>query len=131
MFGPDEKILVAVSGGKDSLSLWDILNRLGYQADGLYLGLGIDEGLGYSTESHRLEPPLYFVVFASSFGKSPRGATESSIRVTDWQARWQSVPWVFIKKEEIWGTSSSVFLNREKLSIPSCPASACCSPPLR
>jgi uncharacterized protein (TIGR00269 family) len=54
MFGPDEKILVAVSGGKDSLSLWDILQRLGYQVDGLYIGLGIDEGLGYSDESHRL-----------------------------------------------------------------------------
>ena len=54
MFGHDEKILVAVSGGKDSLSLWDILNRLGYHADGLYIGLGIDEGIGYSDESHRL-----------------------------------------------------------------------------
>jgi uncharacterized protein (TIGR00269 family) len=54
MFGPDEKILVAVSGGKDSLSLWDILQRLGYQVDGMYIGLGIDEGLGYSDESHRL-----------------------------------------------------------------------------
>ncbi len=54
MFTHDEKILVAVSGGKDSLSLWDILVRLGYQADGLYLGLGIDGGFGYSAESHRL-----------------------------------------------------------------------------
>ncbi len=54
MFGPDEKILVAVSGGKDSLSLWDILQRLGYKVDGLYIGLGIDEGIGYSDESHRL-----------------------------------------------------------------------------
>ncbi|PWH14592.1 MAG: tRNA(Ile)-lysidine synthetase [Anaerolineae bacterium] len=54
MFGPEERVLVAVSGGKDSLSLWDILHRLGYQADGLYLGLGIDEGLGYSDESRRL-----------------------------------------------------------------------------
>ncbi len=54
MFRPDEKILVAVSGGKDSLSLWDILVRLGYQADGLYLGLGIDEGINYSHESQRL-----------------------------------------------------------------------------
>lgn len=54
MFGPDEKILVAVSGGKDSLSLWDILVRLGYQADGLYIGLGIDEGIAYSDESQRL-----------------------------------------------------------------------------
>jgi len=54
MFTPNEKILVAVSGGKDSLSLWDILVRLGYQADGLYLGLGIDEGINYSHESQRL-----------------------------------------------------------------------------
>jgi tRNA-5-methyluridine54 2-sulfurtransferase len=54
MFGPDERVLVAVSGGKDSLSLWDILHNLGYQADGLYLGLGIDEGIGYSDESQRL-----------------------------------------------------------------------------
>jgi tRNA-5-methyluridine54 2-sulfurtransferase len=54
MFTPDEKILVAVSGGKDSLSLWDILVRLGYQADGLYLGLGIDGGIEYSHESQRL-----------------------------------------------------------------------------
>jgi uncharacterized protein (TIGR00269 family) len=43
MIGPDERVLVAVSGGKDSLALWDILVRLGYQADGLYLGLGIGE----------------------------------------------------------------------------------------
>jgi len=54
MFAPNEKILVAVSGGKDSLSLWDILARLGYQADGLYLGLGIDAGINYSHESQRL-----------------------------------------------------------------------------
>lgn len=54
MFTREEKILVAVSGGKDSLALWDILTRLGYQADGLYLGLGIDGGIGYSHESQRL-----------------------------------------------------------------------------
>ncbi len=44
MFGKDDRILVAVSGGKDSLSLWDILIRLGYQADGLFIGLGIHGG---------------------------------------------------------------------------------------
>ena len=54
MFTPDEKILVAVSGGKDSLALWDILRILGYQADGLYIALGIDEGFSYSAESQRL-----------------------------------------------------------------------------
>ncbi len=61
MFAPGEKILVAVSGGKDSLSLWDILTRLGYPADGLYINLGIDgrrtpagAGVHYSNESRRL-----------------------------------------------------------------------------
>jgi uncharacterized protein (TIGR00269 family) len=53
MFLPEDRILVAVSGGKDSLALWDVLNRLGYQADGLYVGLGIDGGIEYSAQSHR------------------------------------------------------------------------------
>src|SRR4030066_2267378 len=50
MFSPDERILVAVSGGKDSLSLWDILVRLGFHADGLYIGLGIGGGVKYLKE---------------------------------------------------------------------------------
>ncbi len=54
MFTHADKVLIAVSGGKDSLGLWDILIRLGYQADGLYIGLGIDAGVGYSDESRRL-----------------------------------------------------------------------------
>ncbi|HEU4354345.1 MAG TPA: ATP-binding protein [Actinomycetota bacterium] len=41
MFGPQDRILVAVSGGKDSLALWDVLLDLGYDAGGLYVGLGI------------------------------------------------------------------------------------------
>ena len=43
MLSTDDKILVAVSGGKDSLAVWDILLELGFQADGLYIGLGIGE----------------------------------------------------------------------------------------
>lgn len=41
MVGPEDRLLVAVSGGKDSLALWDILLELGYQAEGLYIDLGI------------------------------------------------------------------------------------------
>ena len=55
MFTLDDRILVAVSGGKDSLSLWDMLTRLGYHADGLYIGLGVlGDGFDYSAESQRL-----------------------------------------------------------------------------
>jgi tRNA-5-methyluridine54 2-sulfurtransferase len=48
MFSTDDRLLVAVSGGKDSLAIWDMLLDLGYDATGFYLDLGIG---GYSTRS--------------------------------------------------------------------------------
>jgi tRNA-5-methyluridine54 2-sulfurtransferase len=48
MFTTEEPVLVAVSGGKDSLALWDVLIEAGYQTAGLYLDLGIFD---YSVES--------------------------------------------------------------------------------
>ena len=48
MFTTDETVLVAVSGGKDSLALWDVLIDEGYRTTGLYLDLGIFD---YSLES--------------------------------------------------------------------------------
>ena len=48
MFTREERVLVAVSGGKDSLALWDVLIEDGYQTTGLYLDLGIFD---YSVES--------------------------------------------------------------------------------
>lgn len=48
MLDRDEPVLVAVSGGKDSLALWDVLIGDGYRTTGLYLDLGIFE---YSVES--------------------------------------------------------------------------------
>jgi tRNA-5-methyluridine54 2-sulfurtransferase len=48
MCTPDEHVLVAVSGGKDSLALWDVLIELGHRTTGLYLAQGIG---GYSTRS--------------------------------------------------------------------------------
>lgn len=78
MFTHDERLLVAVSGGKDSLSLWDLLTRLGYQADGIYIDLGIDGGVDYSmnsleyaqsfAESHNLL--LHVVDIKSEYGES-------------------------------------------------------------
>jgi tRNA-5-methyluridine54 2-sulfurtransferase len=41
MLSPGDRVLVAVSGGKDSLAAWDLLVDLGYDVDGLYVGLGI------------------------------------------------------------------------------------------
>ena len=50
MLDRGDRVLVAVSGGKDSLALWDLLLEMGYRAAGLYLGLGIGD---YSDESGR------------------------------------------------------------------------------
>jgi tRNA-5-methyluridine54 2-sulfurtransferase len=51
IFAHADRLLVAVSGGKDSLALWDVLWRLGYAADGLYINLGVDKGSAYSDRS--------------------------------------------------------------------------------
>lgn len=51
LFVPGEKILVAVSGGKDSLALFDILQRLGYPVEGFYIDLGID---GFSQRAQEI-----------------------------------------------------------------------------
>ncbi len=49
MFAQDDRIMVAVSGGKDSLSLWSVLHRMGYETSGLHIHLGIGE---YSEASY-------------------------------------------------------------------------------
>ena len=80
MIQPGERVLVAVSGGKDSLAVWDILLDLGYEADGLYLGLGIGD---YSDESGdcarafaaRARPHLIEVDLPADYGYDiPTGA---------------------------------------------------------
>jgi uncharacterized protein (TIGR00269 family) len=55
MFAPDDRVLVAVSGGKDSLGLWDILLRLGYAAEGVYINLGIGHQDYSSMSQQRVE----------------------------------------------------------------------------
>ncbi len=66
MFGKGDRILVAVSGGKDSLALWDILLKLDYRADALYVNLGIGT---YSEESYRKVTKFAEAVAASHGAK--------------------------------------------------------------
>jgi len=88
MFTQQDRVLVAVSGGKDSLSLWDVLWRSGYQADGLYIDLGIDGGFGYSSQSRRLTEQfasnrglqLHMVGVEDQYGSSIPGLAERSQR---------------------------------------------------
>ncbi len=76
MIAPDDKVLVAVSGGKDSLGLWFALTELGYEADGLYLDLGISAG-EYSSHSkqfaqqlaERIQRTLHIVSVSEEMGK--------------------------------------------------------------
>jgi tRNA-5-methyluridine54 2-sulfurtransferase len=73
MFASRDRILVAVSGGKDSLGLWDVLLDLGYEATGLYLGLGIGEYSDRSLEAtrafaERRGAPLVLVDLARDYG---------------------------------------------------------------
>jgi uncharacterized protein (TIGR00269 family) len=49
MFTHADRILVGVSGGKDSLALWDVLLTLGYDAVGLHIHQGIFD---YSAASY-------------------------------------------------------------------------------
>ena len=51
MLTPGERVLVAVSGGKDSLALWDLLLELGYDAEGMTIGLGIGDYSAASTDA--------------------------------------------------------------------------------
>ena len=51
MIAPDDRVLVAVSGGKDSLVLWDLLARMGYRTAGLHIELGIGEYSATSRET--------------------------------------------------------------------------------
>jgi tRNA-5-methyluridine54 2-sulfurtransferase len=91
MFSYGDRLLVAVSGGKDSLALWDALLAMGYRADGLYVGLGIG---GYSQRSgeicrafaaERAEPRgarLIEIDLAEEYGYTTPSGSQAAARST-------------------------------------------------
>ncbi len=86
MFEPGERLLVAVSGGKDSLAVWDILVDLGYDVDGLYVGLGIDDYSDVSLQfsrgfAERRGLKLTVVDLADAYGFDVPSAAEATGRV--------------------------------------------------
>lgn len=58
MLAPDDQVLVAISGGKDSLVTADVLSRLGYSVKGLHVSLGID-GNNFSEESANVSSEFF------------------------------------------------------------------------
>jgi uncharacterized protein (TIGR00269 family) len=100
LLSPDDRVLVCVSGGKDSLVLWDVLMELGYRTEGLYIDLGIE---GYSARS--CEKAL---AYASSRGKE--------LIVVDLRAEGVPIPEAAkrSRKEEcaVCGTVKRYFFNR-------------------
>ncbi len=79
LFTKEEKILVAVSGGKDSLAVADVLNRLGYDIHLLHIDLEISD---FSEESKRV---------VEQFAKG-RNLKLELIKVTDYGVRIEKVP---------------------------------------
>ena len=63
LLSPRDRVLVCVSGGKDSLVLWDVLMDMGYETEGLYIDLGIE---GYSDRSREK-----VIAYAKARGKQP------------------------------------------------------------
>jgi tRNA(Ile)-lysidine synthase TilS/MesJ len=63
LLAPEDRVLVCVSGGKDSLVLWDVLIDEGYETEGLYIDLGIG---GYSDRSKEK-----VLSYAAARGKTP------------------------------------------------------------
>lgn len=86
MFGRQDRLVLGVSGGMDSLALWDILTVLGYRVDGVYLHLGIGE---YSSDGLRFSQKfaaerglsLQVVDLAGEHGFSVTQASDLTSRV--------------------------------------------------
>jgi uncharacterized protein (TIGR00269 family) len=100
LLSPEDRVLVCVSGGKDSLVLWDVLMELGYRTEALHIDLGIE---GYSDRSREK-----VLAYAGARGKEPI--------VVDLRAEGIPIPEAAkrARKEEcsVCGTVKRYFFNR-------------------
>jgi len=74
MLKKDEKILVAVSGGKDSVAVWYCLSQLGYLVDGVHVVISDTEYSVKSKEavikmSQLINRPIHIIDIKKEFGK--------------------------------------------------------------
>jgi uncharacterized protein (TIGR00269 family) len=73
MIEPGQRVLVAVSGGKDSLALCDVLVDLGYEVEAMTIGLGIGDYSAASTTAavafaDQRGLPLHVVDLRATYG---------------------------------------------------------------
>jgi tRNA-5-methyluridine54 2-sulfurtransferase len=73
MIEPGQRVLVAVSGGKDSLALCDLLVDLGYEVEAMTIGLGIGDYSAASTATavafaEQRGLPLHVVDLRATYG---------------------------------------------------------------
>lgn len=64
LFREDDLIVIAVSGGKDSLALWHFLSKSGYSTHGFHINLGIRKNNYSSTSEEKVRK------FAEKYGLS-------------------------------------------------------------
>lgn len=87
MLTPGQRVFVAVSGGKDSLALWDALLTLGYAAEGFHIDLGIGEHSNASKEAcckyaQNKGARLYLFSLIKNYGQSVMEIARHSRRAT-------------------------------------------------
>ncbi|MEW6573728.1 MAG: ATP-binding protein [Bacillota bacterium] len=77
MLPPEARVVVALSGGKDSLATALVLHRLGYPVEGLFIDLGIEENAFSSASREACEEfctawsiPLHIVSLKENFGRT-------------------------------------------------------------